>query len=88
MNKLPPLEHTSNDTGRLLVYHIQQGDNDFNKYFLYKTAILPGGIMKPEGVVFAWDDFEWLNNQVIKQGFVPLMPHPTEDDPRIMMTYL
>lgn len=87
MNKLPLLEHTSNETQRLLIYHIQQGDQDFNQYFLYKTAILPGGIMQPEGVVFKTDDFFSLHIQVVNQGFYPMEPTP-EDDPRILKVYL
>lgn len=87
MQELPILEHTSNETGRLLMYHIQRGDNDFNKFFLYKTAIITGGILEPEGVVFITDDYFSLHDKIICQGFVAMQP-TTDDDPRILMVFL
>jgi len=84
MEKIPQLEHTSNQTGRLLVYHIQQGDNDLNKYFLYKT-VLADGILKSEGWLCMSDDFFGMHQQIINQGFYPMQP-TEEDDPRILMT--
>lgn len=87
MIEIPLLEHTSNDTDRRLIYHIQQGDTNFNEYYLWKAAILPGGVIQPEGVIIASDDLDWLHKQVVQQGFVYLEPTP-EDDPRIMRVYL
>jgi hypothetical protein len=88
MTSLPPLEHTSNATGRLIIYHIQQGDTNFNDFYLYKTVVLQGGIIKQDkNFLIGPAKFEFLDNQVILQGFVALPPS-VEDDPRIFMTYL
>jgi hypothetical protein len=86
MAAFPILEHTSNETGRLLVYHIQQGDTDFSKYFLYKTAHLRGG--KTEvGVLLVCNDLEWLQRQIVAQGFYRYPDNPN-DDPRIMAVFV
>lgn len=87
MEKLKALERTSNDTGRLIMYHIQHGDFDKTTFYLYKTAILPGGVLQPEGIETVTKELSWLHDQILYQGFVPMKPMP-EDDPRIVMTYL
>ncbi len=86
MDQLPQLEHTSNDTGRLLLYHIQQGDADFSKYFLYKTVHLSGG-RSVVSVLLVCNDLEWLQQQILRQGFI-LYPDNPNDDPRIMGVFL
>lgn len=85
---LPILERTSNETGRLIVYHIQQGDTNLNNFYLYKTVIMQGGIMdQDKSFLFGPIEYELLHNSVIEQGFIPIAPGP-DDDPRIFMTYL
>jgi hypothetical protein len=86
MVQFPILEHTSNNTGRLLIYHIQQGDTDFSKYFLYKTAHLPGG-RSEVSVLLVCNNLEWLQKQIKQQGFYHLPDNP-DDDPRIMGVFL
>jgi hypothetical protein len=86
MEQFPLLEHTSNDTGRILLYHIQQGDTDFSKYYLYKTAHLPGG-QSEINVLLMCDDLEWLQGQILRQGFFRFPDNPN-DDPRIMGVFI
>lgn len=86
MNTFPILEHSSNESGRLLIYHIQQGDTDFSKYFLYKTAHLPGGMNEVE-ILLVCNDLEWLQGQIVSQGFYHYPDNPN-DDPRIMGVFI
>ena len=86
MDTFPQLEHTSNDTGRLLLYHIQQGDTDFSKYYLYKTVHLRGGKSIVE-VLLMCNDLEYLHQQILRQGFYRYPDNP-EDDPRIMGVFI
>jgi hypothetical protein len=87
MDKLPPLERTSNETGRVVLYHIQQGDTNFNIFYLYKSVVLPGGhLMEDKSFLYGSNDYDLLNDQVLAQGFRKLPPFP-DDDPRILMVY-
>lgn len=85
-DRIPLLEHTSNETDRLLIYQIQQGDTDFNRFYLYKSNVKKDGALEPE-VLLVCNDFQWLHSQILKQGFWPLAENPN-DDPRIMRVYV
>jgi hypothetical protein len=86
MDNFPLLEHTSYVTGRLLIYHVQQGDTDFSQYFLYKTVHLPGGRREVK-VLLVCNNLDWLHQQILKQGFIRY-PDDPDDDPRIMGVFL
>lgn len=83
--KMPPTEHTSNETGRLLIYSIHKRGAI---YLLVKDAVIHKGIiMRDPKFLYGTFDFEGLHKEMIHRGFVPMLPAP-EDLKSLICTYL
>ena len=83
--RMPYTEHTSNDTGRLVVYSIHRRDKI---YTMIKDAILPKGIIvRDPKFLYATFDLEGLRKEMLYRGFVPMMPAPEEQN-NLVCTFL
>lgn len=79
------MEHTSNETGRLLIYSIHKRNAI---YVMIKDVVIPKGIIvRDPKFLYGTFDFEGLHKEMLRRGFVPMAPSP-EDQKSIVCTYL
>ncbi len=83
----PKLEQSSNDTGRLVSYHVQKrGPEKRTIYYLFKDVVAAkGGIVQQNYLVYTTFNFERLHQYLTQSGLVPMI---NQIDPRIVMEYL
>lgn len=85
MTPLPPLERTSNDTGRLIMYTVYNHDR---LYTMLKWVVLEKGLLECDlSFKYTTYDNEGLYNAMIKNGFVPMLRSKV-DAPDIVCTFL
>lgn len=84
-DKLPFTEHTSNKTGRIVIYSIHQKGNMF---LMLKDLVLNGGIIERDPkFLYATFDLEGLQKEMRRRAFVPMLPAP-DDQKSLVCTFL
>ena len=85
MNKLPILEHTRNETGRLIIHYVHKTGVI---YHMFKNVITEGGISKRDNkFLYSTLNFEALHMEMLRHGFVPIAKSPDDQD-SLVISYL
>ena len=84
MTPLPPLERTSNETGRLIMYAVYNHDR---VYTMLKWAVVQNGSLECDlSFKYTTYDNEGLYKEMLRNGFVPMIRSEI-DEPDIVCTF-